>query len=408
MLENIDCWLYILKYVDLKDQLSLTEISPILNTAVHLHWRHLKQALVSEQVLRRFERQPDELEDFLECASGALQRLTIKGATLQQLKCWQTAQFAKLKTLDCDLRYCEVEQADSETLLLTQLFPNLISLTLNSCCTGAYLWLWTQLQELHLICCESLDSSTFGRIFSTLPLRKLSLLYYGYSANLGEQVIAASHCATLEQLVIDDHHLLGDFLLNLLELPNFQRLAFYTRDYHEWLLQTTAKLQPLRVESLLFNDAFWSSTHVSNAILAMTNLQRLVLYDDDIETQLLAKLCAKLPRLKQLHLLKMRELPTATQIWDMVCNCGSLKLLNLSHSKLDPQFLELSQMAIKRVFYRRKTCLTLQLHQTFLANSAQQTIDALQHAKLHIIFDPVDLELWSTRFVEVQLKPIEN
>ncbi|XP_064552295.1 uncharacterized protein LOC135438076 isoform X1 [Drosophila montana] len=400
---NEDCWLTILKYVKLSDQLALAQISNSLQCTVRYHWQHLKEAHLDHDVLDRFEQHPNEMQEFVQLASGSLQRLILKRASMALLESWKSYRFPKLVSLSCDMCFTSQEAADEETLLLTELFPHLTQLTLLSSTSGRHLWTWDKLEELHLMCCESLDTSTFEQIFSSMPLRKLTLLFYGYSVNLGEGVLPVSKCATLEELVIDDHHLLGAFLPNLLQLPRFRRLAFYTRDYYEGLLLTVAKLRPLKVKSLLFNDAFWSSSRVSDVITRMSNLRCLALYDDDIETKELYNICAILPQLEELHLMKMRALPTPTQLWDIVAACKTLKVLNLSSSQLDKQFLDLSATCLDRVLRKRNASspLTLHLHNTVLERSPSKVFPELNHPNLNISFEAVDLNVWSSRFIEI-------
>ncbi|EDW19494.1 uncharacterized protein LOC6583348 [Drosophila mojavensis] len=401
---NDDCWLTILKYVNLKDQVSLAHISKSLRSVVRYQWEHLRVAYLDQALLERFEQQPSEMEEFLQLASSSLQNLTIKQTDIALLQKWRAYEFPKLVTLDCDLGFESEEETDEKVLLLTQLFPNLRQLTLLGNTTGRHIWAWDQLQELNLLCCESLDTSTFDQIFSAIPLRKLTLLYYGYNTNMGDDVLPISKCSTLEELVMDDHHLLGDFMPNLLQLPRLRRLAFYTRDYYEYLLETVSKLRPLRVKALLFHDAFWSSSCVSQVMMSMTNLRRLVLHDDDIETKELHKICATLPQLEELHLTKMRALPTATQLWDMVGASQSLKILNLSGNRLNRQFLDLSSECLDRVLKKRSLSspLTLHLHNTLLKCDQTEILKKLKHPNLEVSFKPIDLNVWSSRFVEIE------
>lgn len=421
---NDDCWLKILEYVDkIGDQLALARTSRNLRGIVDYHWRHIKKASVDNGLIEYFEEHPDDMHNFLRLASGSLEELEVKRGNLKLLESWKSYQFPRVHSLNCTIWNSDLEGADNDTLMLTELFPHLKNLTLEMGGSGQHLWRWSQLQELHLLCCEFLDTSTFEQIFSTLPLKKVTLLYYGYNTNLGPDVKPISLCSTLEELVIDDHHLLGEFMHNLLNLPHFRRVAFYTRDYSDGLVQSVSKLKPLGLQSLLFNDVFWSSSRLTDYTCSFTNLRRLVLHDDDVETKLLYNICSTLPHLEELHLIKMRGLPTPTQIWKMVAVCSSLKCLNLSHNELDEQFVELSSSCLNRVLNMRSP-LTLLLHHTNLSRNPQtvslsinlylcmmyttiicslfQTLDALEHPKLVISFKPNDLEIWSSRFIEME------
>ncbi|XP_034482994.1 uncharacterized protein LOC117788353 [Drosophila innubila] len=404
---NDDCRLKILEYVeDLKDQLALRRISQSLHSIVQYHWHRLKKATLSTDVADYFKRYPNEMHEFLKCASESLQSLVLCRGSVELLQSWTSYAFPKLISLNCLMSFNDTD-SDEATLLMTQLFPQLIKLKLESDTTGQHLWCWNHLQELHLYCCESLDPLILQRSFSSLPLRKLTILFYGYCANFDDDILPASRIATLEELVIDDHHLLGEFLPNLLQLPKFRRLAFYTRDYDEYLLQTVAKLRPLGVQSLLFNDALWSNSSVCDTIMRLPNLRRLTLQDDDIESKQLHYLCDQLKNLDELHLIKMRALPTATQIWNLVEASTSLKILNLSSSKLEEQFADLSADCINRVLVKRspENPLTLHVHNTLLDRNHSKTLSILNHPNLKISFEPLNLNVWSSRFIEIEFNP---
>lgn len=368
---NDDCWLKILEYVvSISDQLALARASKTLRDVVDYHWSHLKKARLDEKLLSDFEEHPDEMNNFLRLAGESLEEVEAMRGNLKLLESWKSYHFPHVHSLDCDLMYSDLEDADEVTLLLTQLFPHLAKLTLQNGGSGQHLVRWDQLQELHLVCCEFLDTSTFKQIFSTLPLKKVTLLYYGYNTNMGNDIMPISECTTLEELVIDDHHMLGEFMPNLLNLPHLRRIAFYTRDYSETLLRTVSSLKPLKIQGLLFNDVFWSSSHITDYTCSFTNLRRLVLHYDDIETKMLYKICSTLPHLEELHLIRMRGLPTPTQLWKIVDVCKSLKCLNLSHNELDEQFVELTSSCLNRVLDKR-SLLTLRLHHTNLSSKPQ-------------------------------------
>ncbi|KAH8334202.1 hypothetical protein KR059_007455 [Drosophila kikkawai] len=398
---NEDLWLKILQFLPMIDQISLAQVNDSIREYVKFHWRHSKSVALTGDVMELFGAHEPLMLEGLECWSGSVKSLKISRGSMELLKKWTPYSFPQLRTLACDMDY-NLEEADDETLLLTNLFPLLTRLTLTSSTTGCHLWRWKLLKELHLIWCEYLDTDTFKEIFSTLQLTKLTLLYYGYNVTLGEDVLEAARCSTLEELQIDDHHLLGDFLPQLLRLPNFRRLSFYTRDYYEYLLDSIAKIQPLKVRSLLFHDSYWSSELVTDAIEAMRNLRRLVLQDDDIESQLLHAICHKLPHLEELHLLKMRDLPSPVQLWKMVGACPTLRILNLSSTKLCYQMVQPST-TLAKVLLHRNAPLTLHLHDTGL--DPQRVLPDLEHPNLKISFEPIELDIWSSRFVEIEFNP---
>ncbi|XP_068150596.1 uncharacterized protein [Drosophila tropicalis] len=401
---NDDCWLLILKYVSLEDQLSLAQVSSTFDAVVTRNWASMKSAKITYDVLDKFKLNKDQFDEFMARSCGSLQKLRLKGGTQELLRSMGQYSFPNLTVLDIEMNYNE-EQADEETLMLVELFPNLTKLTLHSSTTGRHLCRLHKLKELHLIWCEDLDTTTFDEIFSSLNLEKLSVLYYGYNVNLGDGLLPATKCQTLQEVLIDDHHLLGDVLNNILRLPHLKKLTFYTRDYYEHILNMVAQQQPLKVHSILFNDALWSSDRGTNSIMCMTNIRRLVLYDDDIDTEILYKIFNCLPHLEELHLIKMRSLPFARHFWDMVANCPTMKILNLCNTKLDEEFVKISSLRLNRVLDGRRTPLRMHVHNTGLERHPHNILTSLQHPNLKLSLDPIELNLLSSRFVEIGFNP---
>nr|NP_609234.2 uncharacterized protein Dmel_CG13088 [Drosophila melanogaster]AAF52684.2 uncharacterized protein Dmel_CG13088 [Drosophila melanogaster]AAL89963.1 AT02038p [Drosophila melanogaster]AAO39648.1 AT13284p [Drosophila melanogaster]AOQ14286.1 CG13088-PA [synthetic construct] len=395
---NEDVWIDILKYLPMRDQLSLVEVNENISAYVKYHWSHLKTVTLTREDLDFLDRNNKLMHECLGGWSATVERLNLQSASSDLLRKWTEYDFPHLRSLDCHMDY-NLEEADEETLLLTELFPLLTRLSLNSSTTGRYLWHWKQLRELNLTWCEYLDPDHFEEIFGNLQLTKLTMLYYGYNVNLGEKVVDITRCTTLEELHIDDHHLLGDFLPRLMNLPHFRRLAFYTRDYYEYLLGSVARHKPLKVQSLLFNDSFWSSERVAGSILHMTNLRRLVLQEDDIDAQQLHTICHKLPNLEELHLLAMREVPSPSHLWNSIGHCHLLRILNLSSTKL----VDLRSSCLTKVLLSRRIPLTLHLHNTGLDPS--KVLRDFDSASLKISFEPIHLNIWSPRFVEIEFSP---
>ncbi|XP_017120647.1 uncharacterized protein LOC108141681 [Drosophila elegans] len=399
---NEDIWINILRFLPLSDQLSLAQVTESIHCYVKYHWNHLKSVTATRDDLEFLDRNEQMMQECLGGWSRSVQWLKLSGCSRDLLRKWTSYSFPHLRSLDCHMDY-NPEEDDEETLLLTELFPLLTSLTLNSSTTGSHLSRWRQLKELNLIWCEYLDTDTFAEIFGSLKLAKLTLLYYGYNVNLGEKVVDVTQCSTLEELTIDDHHLLGAFLPRLMDLPHFRRLAFYTRDYSEHLLGLVARHHPLKVRSLLFNDSFWSSDRIERDILLMTNLRRLVLQDDDIDSQQLHAICKRLPHLEELHLLQMRELPPPPPLWNLLGSCSALRILNLSSSKLGGRAQKLDLSQLPNDLLNRRTPLTLHLHNTGFI--PEKVIPAMKHGNLEVSFEPVHLNIWSSRFVEIEFNP---
>ncbi|KAM8708395.1 hypothetical protein ACLKA7_015378 [Drosophila subpalustris] len=389
---NEDSWAVILQYVKLMDQYSLMQVSEEINAIVQINWKYIKEAHIDENILREFHKEPSKMHNFLKSACRSLQRLLLCGPFLEVLlPTWKSYDFPMLRSLDCTTWFA-YEQDDNVTLLLTELFPNLTKLKLQNCNHGHHLWHFNELQDLYLSS-SSLDTPTLDRVFSSLPLRKLALFPFPTS-EVGDLSLVWK-CFTLEELLIDDFNLTFNMLSSLLRLPRLKRLSFYTRDYYyNYMSDLGCLKQEFRVRSLLFNSCSWYFHDVGLIIARFSNLCRLVIQDDDIDKKQLYVICSNLKHLEELHLIDIREFPFASDMWNMVGACRTLKVLNISNNELDEFFLDESITCLNRVLRRRDadSPVTLHAHKTRLANDPQKTIDALNHPFLRISFDPVHVD----------------
>ncbi|XP_034480756.1 uncharacterized protein LOC117786547 [Drosophila innubila] len=406
---NEDSWTVILQYVGLKDQLSLMQVSEEMNTIVQNNWRYIKEAHMDKDILGEFNEEPNEMHNFLKLACRSLQRLLLYGPFLNELlPSWKSYDFPKVRSLDCATWFA-YEHDDDVTLLLTELFPELTKLTLRNTNHGHHLWNFRKLQELTLHS-SSLDTPTLDRIFGSLPLRKLSLFPF-CTSEVGDLSLVHK-CATLEELLIEDYNLTFGTLSSLLKLSRFQRLCFYTRDYYYNYMRNLKHLdQESRVRSLLFNSCSWYfHDDLGLCVARFSNLCRLVVQDDDINMKQLYIICSNLKILEELHLIDIRDFPFATDMWNMVGACRTLKVLNISDNKLHEFFLEESSTCLNKVLKRRNanSPVTFHVHKTRLANDPQRTIDALHHPYLKISFNPVHIDTLTIEkraFIETEFRP---
>ncbi|XP_034108982.1 uncharacterized protein LOC117571108 isoform X2 [Drosophila albomicans] len=149
---------------------------------------------------------------------------------------------------------------------------------------------------------------------------------------------------------------------------------------------------------------------VSSYIVRFKNLRRLVMLDDDIDNCQLMLICSQLKHLESLHLMQISESFSASDFWNMVDACNSLKEVSISFNDLEPNFLEESKKLIDGVFVSRNSPLTLHVYNTILDLDVQETLDALQHPLLEISFDEVLIETLATApdaFIETEFVPNE-
>ncbi|KAM8708393.1 hypothetical protein ACLKA7_015377 [Drosophila subpalustris] len=380
-----------------------------MSAIVQNNWRCIKKADMDDNILKEFNKEPSKMHNFLKSTCKSLKRLLLCGPFLEVLlPTWKSYDFPMLRSLDFStwLAY-----DDNMTLLLTELFPNLTKLKLQNFNHGHHIWNFSQLQDLYLSS-SSLDTPTLDRVFSSLPLRKLALFPFPTS-EVGDLSLVWK-CFTLEELLIDDFNLWFDVLSNLLELPRFRRLSFHAvRDYDDYMSNLQELHHELRVSSLIFNMCLYEYNDMGSKIGCFSNLWRLVLSYGEIERKQLYLICSRLKHLEELHLIQIFGFPCASDMWNMVGACRTLKVLNISNNKLDEFFLDESITCLNRVLRRRDadSPVTLHVHKTRLACNPQETIDALIHPYLKISFDPVHIDTltdWDTRFIETEFRTLRE
>lgn len=369
---NDDCWAVILRYLGLKDQLSVMRVSEDMKSIVQSNWRYIKEAHIDSEILRQFAKNTNEMHDFLKSASGSLKRLLFCGPFLDiLLPSWKSYDFPKLRSLDCNTWY-GYEHDDDVTLLLTELFPEVTKLKLGNTNHGHHLWNFSKLEDLNLHC-SSLDTPTLDRIFGSLPLRKL--LFFPFPTSDVGDLSLVNKCVTLEELWIEDYNVTFDMLDSLLKLPRFKRLCFYTRDdYDNYMYNLKHLDQESRVRSFLFSSCTWKFYNFGSFITRFSNLSRLVILNDDIDKKQLYIICSNLKQLEEFHLIDNRDFLFATDMWNLVGACRSLRLLNIANNDLDESFLDESRSCLHRVLKRRNadSPVTFYVHNTRLANDPQE------------------------------------
>ncbi|XP_034108981.1 uncharacterized protein LOC117571108 isoform X1 [Drosophila albomicans] len=402
-----DDWINIVRYLTLRDQLSLMCTCQYFENIVKKSWQCTAMAEVDADVLQVFKKKPQRMHCFLQLASKSLKKLILRGAELELLlPSWKIYDFQQLHSLDCHV-WC-VHSFDQTTLLLAQIFPNVTELNIKDMSGGHGIWNFKRVQELTLNS-TSLNAPVLDRIFAKMPLRRLSLFPF-FSSQL-DDLSLVHRCTTLKEFVIHDFNLKFDMLRSLLNLPNFYRLTLYTREYYENYMRNLRALeQEYRVTSLIFRACFWFFPNVSSYIVRFKNLRRLVMLDDDIDNCQLMLICSQLKHLESLHLMQISESFSASDFWNMVDACNSLKEVSISFNDLEPNFLEESKKLIDGVFVSRNSPLTLHVYNTILDLDVQETLDALQHPLLEISFDEVLIETLATApdaFIETEFVPNE-
>ncbi|XP_067643358.1 uncharacterized protein [Eurosta solidaginis] len=336
---NDDCLCYICLFLKFDDLLAIKHVSRRMDMIVKLFWRHQSRAIaINLQQMEAFKRNKNDFIDLFTSACEIVETLTIDDIESSLLKCICHLKFPKLNILECNISHRDNTNNDEDIILLTKLCPSITRLALTSSTTGKYIKNMSLLNDLDLSCCEYLDTEHLAEIFKTLKLRKFSLLYFGYNTVLDNGLSAITDCVTLEELKIDDHHLLL-FIDKLLYMTHLRKIICYTRDYEVFLMEKLTRMHGIRMHTLIFNSVLWSNDrHIANVCL-MANLKCLVLVDDDIEDEQLEVLAQNLKQLREFHIESSR-LESDYGILEMVRQCKSLEILNVTNSSISKDFLK--------------------------------------------------------------------
>ncbi|KAH8349856.1 hypothetical protein KR084_008200 [Drosophila pseudotakahashii] len=403
---NIDVWIRILEFLPISDQLSVAQVNKRLLGFVKYQWNRQKSLALSRLDLELLDRNEELMDECLTCWAGTLNRLEMPSARQDLLKKWRVYDFSHLQVLNCRMDE-NLQNADDEILLLTQLFPHLTSLTLESSTTGRFLCRWSGLKELTLDRCKNLNTITFDEFLSNIKLTKLSILFYRNGMNLHDQQIDITRCSTLEELIIDEVSLESEILNNLLHLPHLRRLVFRKDSFYWYLLLWEISQHPHRVRSVVTNlDGPWRYKIMEDCILKIINLRRLVLLKEDIDFRLLQGICRKMPNLEELHLVEMQRLPSPTDFWNSIRFCPTLRILNLSSNVFIDEWSNVNNWRLPDVLRYRSSPLTLHLHDVVLRNVGPGNIPpSLKCPNLIISFEPIVLNISSSQFTEILFNP---
>uniref|UniRef100_W8BJB7 F-box domain-containing protein n=1 Tax=Ceratitis capitata TaxID=7213 RepID=W8BJB7_CERCA len=333
---NDDCLYSICTCLDLNDLLSLKKSCRRMETIVLYLWRHRYRRLSLTRNQMGSFTDKSIFVDLMSSVCDILEELTIASIDSSQIKWIAHLRFHKLHYLECNINHNFNESCDGNTLLLTKMCAYITKLTLLSSTTGKYIKDFNHLIDLDLSCCNYLDTEYIAEICSSLKLQKIAILYYGYNTVI--EMSAITNCRTLEELKIDDHHLML-FIDGILSLPHLRKISCYTRDYGVYLVDKIALTRGPSIHTMIFNSVLWSNDrHIQN-LIQMSYLKYLILVDDDVEDEQLMKLSQQLTQLLEFHCINSR-LESDDGILEIIKRCEKLEVLNLTKSNISADFLK--------------------------------------------------------------------
>lgn len=169
---NTDCLIEILKFLKLKDQITLYQLNSTLQAATctlwhtkhkHVHINFLESAMSSE-----------DFGIFLDCIKDTVEVIQLRFLNKHKYEVMKRYCFKRLKSFRYTLEKPYFLE-DNDLKDLKVMMPNLQAFSPHGNLTGLYMTEWPLLKELNLSFCFSIEMQHFQTILSQLKLEKLKL-----------------------------------------------------------------------------------------------------------------------------------------------------------------------------------------------------------------------------------------
>ncbi|KAH8263473.1 hypothetical protein KR044_009336, partial [Drosophila immigrans] len=339
---NDDCWLDIIKYLKLEDQIALYEATKgvlnRVNSNVVYAWEHQICFTFNYLTYEKFEQMPELMDIFLSSINATVQKLKLEMVTVEFLKRWENYTFPSMETLEYTFEEWDtyLERGNATILIVAKLFPGLSSLKPYGGINSDLLPNWPQLRKL--------------------DLSKWTPDYYGFY--LPENL---KKCPQLEELIVSDSFRWPQYYDELMALPKLHTFTFCLYDCDDELRDQLLEKCGKEIHTIIFNSCVWEFS--SYLLHKMSNLRRMTLLEHDVLTT--DEFCELFGGFKQLehidlidHCIRYGE----AEFWQIVASCPSLKVLNISGINLNDDFFSLDRLVMNDTLNNRSQPLTLHYH----------------------------------------------
>ncbi|KNC27334.1 hypothetical protein FF38_07243, partial [Lucilia cuprina] len=315
---NNDCLIEIIKYLNLKDQITLHQVNNGLQVTVtslwllkykHVHINFLEVPLSNQ-----------EFGLFLKTIQDIVEVLQLRFLTQDKYEIMKEFYFPQVKNFRFTLSK-PYFMKDSDIKDLKQILPNLNAFSPHGNLTGLYMEEWSSLKDLNLSFCFKLEMLHFQTIINTLKLEKLKLNVFPNN-NQFEQMnlvdaqvedlkylelntyefyyFLAKPLKALKELVITNHYnprQLFDVLLSiwkankirLVETANVDNILVNCLEMH------------LNVEELtIVNDENPLPANTITSLRLLTNLRKLRFRSCQIKSNNFVNLLKNTPQLNEI------------------------------------------------------------------------------------------------------------
>ncbi|XP_034484085.1 uncharacterized protein LOC117789131 [Drosophila innubila] len=373
-----DCQLLIIKYLSLRDQLSLFELTneePTnrVNSNLHYAWQHQLSFHLDEDHFEVFVEKPEILHGFLSIICTTVHHLTLWDVTLDRLTCWKHYNFSEMKSLEFRLNYDYNDMMNGYQViqLMGDLFPEIHNIKLCDKFDMIHLRNWKHLRKLDLTQCFP--------IFRT-----------------DESSWRISELKMLEELIINHEELNEEQFEILVNLPKLQilTLEFLAKNR----LNCIIKMRAMDIQKITLNGFCLNELSDAEKLI---NLRQVTLVNIKITRENIQKLIKGLPLLKRLDIIDSRILSSEIELWQTFACCPSLQILNVSNVKLHEGFFSLNRRPIEMVLNRRWTPLSVNWHNT-IENELIRSY--LKHPNLNVSFEPFKID-YIAYCVEIKFSP---
>lgn len=382
---NDDCQLLIIEYLNLEDQLALyaaTKEEPTNRwiSNVRYYWQHQESFSLDSDHFQLFTEKPELLDDFLSCVSSTVQQLDLQLVTLDKLKGWRHYSFSKMRSLEYSMDDDDAECNGDLFKLTSELFPELTHFKPYGVFNCVHFKNWMCLRKLDLSECWSISGIHDEE--------------NGFAKEIAELKM-------LEELIIENHIFEEGFYSMLMSLPKFRKLTYHMGCKHDGFSGTRI----LDIDKITFNDSIWSIN--LHTLQSIKNLRQLTLLGaDGFTNKKLQELVMALPRLERLDLIDFSLSRSEIELWKTVDCCPFLKILNISSTRLDVDYFDISRRPMENVLNKRSTPLTLHCHD--IGKCEHLIRSYFRHPKLKVSFEPLKINYIDSNCVQLNFLPLCN
>ncbi|XP_034097737.1 uncharacterized protein LOC117563484 isoform X3 [Drosophila albomicans] len=378
---NDDCWLEIIKYLDLYDKFALYEatkgVSNRVNSNVIYSWKHQLNFTLDNYMYGKMEEMPELLDIFISSIKDTVQKLIFQNVTVEFLKLWQKYTFPSMKTLKYTLDVCDYNRNDNEAIkIMATIFPGLHSVKPHGGVDSGMVPQWTQLRKLDLSEWLSDYIPAYGNLF---------ILRY----------------PLLEELIVRQVSNFTNFYHEVMTMSKLHTLTIQLTD--DYYLNKFLEKRGNDIHTIVFNNCI--GKYKMNTLHKLRNLRHLTLQEEHhFTSEDLCKLIMDLNQLEQIDLIYSEIWPSEEELWQTVASCPSLKILNIPGSYIDSDdFFDSNRHLMEDTLNKRSQPLTIHI---YCDVPAKQICDYFKHTQLKLSFEPLRMDLLDDEFAQMRLNPM--